>query len=111
MVDTAEKSAPPQMQSKAHAAAPQRGSIVGPLLIALAIIAGAALAATIVGSKVGPTKSGSAPAGTVNTDKAHVIRMPGGYSNVATKCSGVPKQRLWVSSGSGRAFVTQDPRC
>ena len=58
-------------------------------------------------------KGNDAPSGTTNDDKAHIIEMPEGYPNVATKCSGIPGKRVWVTTGgSGRSLsIEEDEDC
>lgn len=55
-----------------------------------------------------------APRGDVNGEPADVLRMPDGFSNVATKCDG--PNRVYVvfhgdSSYGSVAVVENDPRC
>lgn len=53
---------------------------------------------------------GDAPVGTTNDDKAHIVNFPDQFPNVATKCSGIPGKRVWVTThgGNARTLVIED---
>jgi hypothetical protein len=80
--------------------------------LALTVVAIVVLSSCGLDKATEPFKD--APRGAVNGDPADVLRMPDGFSNVATKCDG--PNRVYVVFHGDKAYgsvavVTNDPRC